>query len=58
MPWYWTDDLARALLAAGRISEDEAAALSAQPVAIRRQEARLEEAVEACAEEGEIPLAA
>jgi hypothetical protein len=58
MPWYWTDDLARMLLTAGRISEDEAARLIAQPVAIRRSEAHLEEAAEACAEDGEIPLAA
>lgn len=58
MPWYWTDDLARTLLASGRITDDDAARLRAQPVAIRRSEVCLEEAAEGCAEDGEIPLAA
>jgi len=58
VPWYWTDDLARILLDAGRISPEEAARLISRPVAIRRDEPRLEEGAEGSAEDGEIPLAA
>lgn len=58
MPWYWTDELARALLADGRIDPDTAFRLAALPVAIRSDEITVEEAASALTDEGEIPLAA
>src|ERR687891_1406837 len=41
MPWYWTDELARALLTDGRIDPETAARLGSIPVAVRRDEATL-----------------
>lgn len=38
MPWIWTDDLARILLAAGQVDEARARAWLAAPVAIRSRE--------------------
>lgn len=58
MPWYWTDELARALLADGRIDAETAGRLTAVPVAVRRDEPSLEAAAEALADDGELPLAA
>lgn len=58
MPWYWTDELARALLVDGRIDPDTASRLAAVPVAVRSDESTVEAAASALAEEGEIPLAA
>ena len=58
MPWYWTDDLARTLLAQGSISDANAADLIAAPVAYRRPEATVEEAALALLEDDEIPLPA
>ncbi|MGH8946483.1 MAG: hypothetical protein ACRDVL_10060 [Acidimicrobiia bacterium] len=58
MPWYWTDELARALLTDGRIDPDAAARLSAVPVAVRRDETTVEAAATALADDGELPLAA
>lgn len=58
MPWYWTDDLARALLAADRIDADTASRLAAVPVAIRSDETTVESAAGALAEDDEIPSAA
>ncbi len=58
MPWYWTDDLARALLAQGSISDTGAAELIATPVAIRRDEATIDAAARAMLDEDEIPLPA
>lgn len=58
LPWYWTDDLARVLLADGRISETVAAELTAVPVAYRREETTVEAAASALLEDDEIPLAA
>ncbi len=58
MPWYWTDDIARALVEAGRISADVAAPMLSVPTAIRREESTIESAAEALVDDGEIPLAA
>ena len=35
MPWYWTDDLAKTLLASGQIDPEVAQRLSKAPVAVR-----------------------
>ena len=58
MPWYWSDDVARVLLADGRINSDTAASLITTPVAIRRPEADVESAAHGLQDDGEIPLAA
>jgi len=58
VPWYWTDDIARALIDAGRLSADEAAPMISVPTAIRREEASFEAAVQALLDDDEIPLAA
>lgn len=58
MPWYWTDDLARALLAEGAISPASAAELIAAPVAFRRNELTVGAAAMALLEDDEIPLLA
>lgn len=58
MPWYWTDDLARALLTRGSISDANAADLIAAPVAYRRSEATVEAAAYGLLEDDEIPLPA
>lgn len=57
MPWYRTDDLARALLAEGRISETIASQLTAIPVAYRSEEETVEAAADALLEDDEIPSA-
>lgn len=58
MPWYWTDDLARALLSEGRISASAASTIAAAPVAIRRDEDTVEQAARGVLDDGEIPLPA
>jgi hypothetical protein len=58
MPWYWSDDVARVLLAAGRLDPDLADQLARMPVAMRRPEADLETAALALQDDNEIPLAA
>lgn len=58
MPWYWTDDLARALLANGRIDESVASPMITSPVAYRREEASVEAAAEGLVDDDEIPLLA
>ena len=58
MPWYWTDDIARALIEAGRITADAAGTMLSVPTAIRRDEPSLEAAMQALLEDDEIPLAA
>ena len=58
MPWYWSDDVAAALVEAGRIDETTAASIAATPIAYRREEDTVESASVELAEEGEIPLAA
>jgi len=58
VPWYWTDDIARALIEAGRITADAAGTMLSVPTAIRRDEPSLEAAMQALLEDDEIPLAA
>ena len=58
MPWYWTDDLARALIEAGRLTVDAAGSLMSVPTAIRREESSIEAAALALLDDDEIPLAA
>ena len=58
MPWYWSDDVARFLLAAGKIDPGSADHLVRTPVAIRRPEPDLETAALAMQDDNEIPLAA
>lgn len=58
MPWYWTDELAAALVSAGSIDTDAAAEMISLPVAYRSDHETLEEAARELAEDGEIPLAA
>jgi hypothetical protein len=58
VPWYWTDDIARALVSAGRTGEEAFRAMLSMPVAIRRDEPTIEAVIEALVDEGEIPLAA
>jgi hypothetical protein len=58
MPWYWSDDIARALLEGGKIRTADALLMSATPVAYRSEAATLAEAVEALLDDEEVPLAA
>lgn len=58
MPWYWTDDIARTLLAAGGPGVDALGSMLSVPVAIRRDEPTIEAAAQALLDEDEIPLAA
>jgi hypothetical protein len=58
VPWYWTDDIARALIDAGRLTADAAVPMLSVPIAIRRDESSIEAAAEALVDDGEIPLAA
>lgn len=58
MPWYWTDDLSRILFSEGLISKQAAVQLETSPVAIRRVETSLEEAVRGMVDDDEVPLAA
>lgn len=58
MPWYWTDDIARALIEAGRLTVAEAGSMMSVPTAIRREESSIEAAALALLDDDEIPLAA
>jgi hypothetical protein len=58
MPWYWTDEIAQALVEMGRLSESQSAEISASVVGIRRSEKTVQEAAAALQDDGEIPLAA
>jgi hypothetical protein len=58
VPWYWTDDIARALIEAGRLSVEAARAMLVAPVAVRRAEPDIDTAVQAMLEDDEIPIAA
>jgi hypothetical protein len=58
VPWYWTDDLSRILFSEGLISKQAAVQLETSPVAIRRVETSLEEAVRGMVDDDEVPLAA
>ncbi len=58
LPWHWSDDLAHALLAIGKVDPDTVAAMSVAPVAFRRDSDSVEDVAMELAEDGEIPLAA
>lgn len=63
MPWYWTDDLARILIDAGKVDPAHATKWISAPVAIRRGEEDSESVASSLLseEEGEdpsLPLAA
>ena len=58
MPWYWTDDIARALIETGRLTVDAAGSMMSVPTAIRRDEPSIEAAALALLDDDEIPLAA
>lgn len=63
MPWYWTDDLARTLIDAGKVDPSRLVRWMSAPVAIRREEADGESVARSLLddEEGEpprLPLAA
>lgn len=58
MPWYWTDDIARALIESGRLSAEAAGPMVKIPTAIRRDEPSLEEVAQALLDDDEIPIAA
>lgn len=58
MPWYWSDDAARVLVANGSINASLAARLIAMPVAHRSEHDKIEDAVRELMDDGEIPLAA
>jgi hypothetical protein len=58
VPWYWTDDIARALIEAGRLTVDAAGSMMSVPTAIRREEPSIEAAAQALLDDDEIPLAA
>lgn len=58
MPWYWTDEVASVLVAAGSIDAEVAADLISLPVAHRSEHDTVEEAAKALMDDGEIPLAA
>ena len=58
MPWYWSDEIARHLVATQKLEPDQAQILIARPVAIRRAETSLEDAAVGLQDDDEIPLAA
>lgn len=59
MPWYWTDDLARTLIDAGRVEEQAVRDWLSAPVAIRRGDTNPEDVagslLEPEGEEGDEP---
>ena len=58
VPWYWTDDIARALIEAGRLNVESAAALLSTPVALKRSEPDIDAAIQAMLDDDESPIAA
>lgn len=58
MPWYWTDDVARILLADSRLDPETAQNMLNLPVAFRSEHDTLDDAARELAEEAEVPLAA
>lgn len=58
MYWYWSDDIARALLDSGRIDTKTADSISSPTVAFRSGHASIIEAGEALLDDEEVPLAA
>ena len=47
MPWYWTDDLARTLIDAGKVDRSKVSGWLAAPVAIRSGERSAETVAQA-----------
>lgn len=58
MPWFWSDEIAKVLSAAGRIDQRLASALEARPVAFRSDSETIEEIADRLLQDDEIPLAA
>lgn len=58
MYWYWSDDIARALLDDGRIDQQTAGSISLPTVAFRSASESILEAAEALLDDEEVPLAA
>jgi hypothetical protein len=58
VPWYWTDDIARALIETGRLTVESARSMLTAPVALKRGEPDLDTAVQAMLDDDEIPIAA
>jgi hypothetical protein len=58
VPWYWTDDIARALMDSGRLSVESAGTMLASPVAVKRVEPDLDAVIQAMLDDDEIPIAA
>jgi hypothetical protein len=58
VPWYWTDDIARALIDHGRLTVESAGTMLATPVAVKRVEPDLDAAIQAMLDDDEIPIAA
>lgn len=57
MPWYWTDDLADALIRLGRLDPDGFRVVT-NPIALRHAADTVEDAAVALQDDDEIPLAA
>lgn len=56
MPWYWTDELARSLIEAGKVDQARVSGWIAAPVAVRRDSPDFEGVATALLEEdGEPP---
>jgi hypothetical protein len=58
VPWYWTDDIARALIDNGRLTVESARTMLATPVAVKRVEPDLDAAIQGMLDDDEIPIAA
>jgi hypothetical protein len=58
MYWYWSDDIARALLIAGKIDAELASRISVPTVALRSSEETVLDAGAAFLDDEEVPLAA
>jgi len=58
VPWYWTDDIARALIDANQVDRDVLRTMLTVPAAIKRDEPSIEAVAQALLDEDEIPLAA
>jgi len=60
LPWYWTDDLAKTLLASGQIDPEVAQRLSKAPVAVRgvERDSSSDETAASGEADDELPLVA
>jgi hypothetical protein len=58
MYWYWSDDIAKALLDNGKIEERLATIIGSKMVAFRSNRTSILEASQALLDDEEIPLAA